>query len=142
MRTLKDRLRKQANKPKLKKPAPMTFQVELKSWRTGCELTQDAAATLSNGEGALVVLAGKQTAGRGRLGRTWTQRDRLGLAVTFTVAASGSPAPSYQWSKNGTTLNGATSPTLSPRSRKVSAASARSSGASSTRRRRRRSSKR
>lgn len=48
MRTLKDRLRKQANKPKLKKPAPMTFQVELKSWRTGCELTQDAAATYLN----------------------------------------------------------------------------------------------
>ena len=36
----------------------------------------------------------------------------VGQSVTFTVAASGIPAPVYQWSKNGTTINGATSPTL------------------------------
>ena len=36
----------------------------------------------------------------------------VGQSVTFSVAASGNPAPTYQWSKNGTTINGATSPTL------------------------------
>ncbi|MCX6951677.1 MAG: pectinesterase family protein [Verrucomicrobia bacterium] len=36
----------------------------------------------------------------------------VGESVTFTVAASGSPAPTYQWSKNGTTITGATNATL------------------------------
>ena len=35
-----------------------------------------------------------------------------GQTATFTVAASGNPAPSYQWYFNGSALNGATSPTL------------------------------
>jgi len=32
-----------------------------------------------------------------------------GASVTFTVAATGTPSPSYQWRKNGTNLTGATS---------------------------------
>ncbi len=36
----------------------------------------------------------------------------VGQAVTFTAEASGNPAPTYQWLKNGTTINGATSATL------------------------------
>ena len=36
----------------------------------------------------------------------------VGQSVTFTAAASGSPAPTFQWLKNGTTINGATNPTL------------------------------
>ena len=36
----------------------------------------------------------------------------VGQSVTFTVAATGNPAPAYQWSKNGTTINGATAATL------------------------------
>ncbi len=35
-----------------------------------------------------------------------------GATVTFTAAASGSPAPTYQWRRNNTVLTGATSPTL------------------------------
>ncbi len=35
-----------------------------------------------------------------------------GQSVTFTVAATGNPTPAYQWSKNGTTINGATAATL------------------------------
>lgn len=31
-----------------------------------------------------------------------------GQTATFTVAATGNPAPSYQWKKNGTNINGAT----------------------------------
>ncbi len=36
----------------------------------------------------------------------------VGLAATFTVAATGIPSPTYQWSENGTPLPGATSPDL------------------------------
>lgn len=36
----------------------------------------------------------------------------VGGTATFTVAASGSPAPTYQWSKNGTAITGATGATL------------------------------
>jgi len=35
-----------------------------------------------------------------------------GLTASFTVAATGTPAPTYQWRKNGTNLSGATSATL------------------------------
>lgn len=35
-----------------------------------------------------------------------------GTSVTFRGSAIGSPAPTYQWQKNGTPLTGATSPTL------------------------------
>ncbi|MBS0631586.1 MAG: immunoglobulin domain-containing protein [Verrucomicrobia bacterium] len=36
----------------------------------------------------------------------------VGANVTFTAAASGNPAPTYQWQKNGINLQGATSTTL------------------------------
>ena len=36
-----------------------------------------------------------------------------GLTATFSVAATGIPEPAYQWLKNGTNLDGATSSTLS-----------------------------
>jgi hypothetical protein len=35
-----------------------------------------------------------------------------GQTASFTVAATGAPAPTYQWRKNGTNLSGATSATL------------------------------
>jgi hypothetical protein len=38
-----------------------------------------------------------------------SQTVTAGAAVTFTAAASGSPSPTYQWRKNGTNINGATS---------------------------------
>ena len=41
-----------------------------------------------------------------------SQSVTAGAGVTFTVAASGSPAPTIQWKKDGTSLPGATSPTL------------------------------
>ena len=36
----------------------------------------------------------------------------IGGNVTFTVAATGTPAPTYQWRKNGSDISGATSPAL------------------------------
>ena len=38
-----------------------------------------------------------------------SQTVTAGASVTFTAAASGSPAPTYQWRKNGTNISGATS---------------------------------
>ena len=37
-----------------------------------------------------------------------SQAVALGANVTFTVVATGSPTPTYQWRKNGTAINGAT----------------------------------
>jgi hypothetical protein len=42
-----------------------------------------------------------------------SQTVTTGANVTFTVAATGSPAPTLQWFKNGTAISGATSATLS-----------------------------
>jgi alpha-tubulin suppressor-like RCC1 family protein len=41
-----------------------------------------------------------------------SQRVRVGATVTFTVGASGSPALTYQWRKNGVNIPGATGSTL------------------------------
>lgn len=48
--------------------------------------TQDAARRLAEGthEG-VAVFAGRQTSGRGRLGRSWADTAHLGLAMTFAV---------------------------------------------------------
>ena len=45
--------------------------------------TQDAARGLCGGRPGLIVIAGRQTAGRGRLGRAWEQHG--GLAATFAI---------------------------------------------------------
>ncbi len=45
-----------------------------------------------------------------------SQTVAAGEAVTFTVAATGFPAPTYQWRRNGTALAGATAATLTLRS--------------------------
>src|SRR5438552_2644495 len=47
--------------------------------------TQDAARLLAAGEPGLAVFALRQTSGRGRLGRIWTQYLDLGLAATFVL---------------------------------------------------------
>ncbi|MDP3198035.1 LamG-like jellyroll fold domain-containing protein, partial [Tabrizicola sp.] len=41
-----------------------------------------------------------------------SQTVNVGASVTFTAAASGSPAPTFQWRKNGTNLAGATNAAL------------------------------
>lgn len=47
--------------------------------------TQDAATRLSGGKPGLVVVAGRQTSGRGRLGRSWADTSHLGVAATFVL---------------------------------------------------------
>lgn len=47
------------------------------------ESTQDAAVRLCDGKPGLVVIAGRQTKGRGRLGRHWADTSHLGVAMTF-----------------------------------------------------------
>jgi BirA family biotin operon repressor/biotin-[acetyl-CoA-carboxylase] ligase len=49
--------------------------------------TQDAALAMSGGRPGLLVLAGRQTGGRGRLGRAWADTEGLGLAATFVLDA-------------------------------------------------------
>ncbi len=52
---------------------------------SACESTQDAAKRLCASKPGAVVVAGRQTAGRGRLGRPWVQKGGLGIAVTFVL---------------------------------------------------------
>lgn len=47
--------------------------------------TQDAALQLGAGRPGLLVLAGRQTAGRGRLGRVWNHIADLGVAATLAI---------------------------------------------------------
>lgn len=47
--------------------------------------TQDAAWQASAGHAGWLVVAGRQTAGRGRLGRAWADTRGLGLALTLTL---------------------------------------------------------
>lgn len=52
------------------------------------ESTQDAARRMCGGRAGVLVLAGRQTAGRGRLGRSWADTSHLGVAATFVLAGS------------------------------------------------------
>jgi BirA family biotin operon repressor/biotin-[acetyl-CoA-carboxylase] ligase len=49
--------------------------------------TQDAALALCQARPGLIVLASRQTAGRGRLGRQWHHHADRGLAMTFVLSA-------------------------------------------------------
>jgi BirA family biotin operon repressor/biotin-[acetyl-CoA-carboxylase] ligase len=49
--------------------------------------TQDAARALADGRPGLVVVAGRQTGGRGRLGRRWSDPGGHGLALTLVLDA-------------------------------------------------------
>jgi BirA family transcriptional regulator, biotin operon repressor / biotin---[acetyl-CoA-carboxylase] ligase len=52
------------------------------------ESTQDEAMRRAEERPGLIVLAARQTAGRGRLGRLWEHSAELGLAATFVVDGS------------------------------------------------------
>jgi BirA family transcriptional regulator, biotin operon repressor / biotin---[acetyl-CoA-carboxylase] ligase len=49
--------------------------------------TQDAALAMCGGAPGLLVVAGRQTGGRGRLGRQWTDAAGEGVAATFVLSA-------------------------------------------------------
>jgi biotin-(acetyl-CoA carboxylase) ligase len=50
--------------------------------------TQDAARRAASSTPGVLVLAGRQTAGRGRLGRSWADTSSMGVAATFAIDAS------------------------------------------------------
>lgn len=52
---------------------------------SACASTQDAARRLCGARPGAVVIAGRQTAGRGRLGREWVQKGGMGIAMTFVL---------------------------------------------------------
>lgn len=54
--------------------------------------TQDAALANAGGRAGLVLVAGRQTAGRGRFGRAWADTGALGLAMTFVVDGAAADA--------------------------------------------------
>ena len=54
---------------------------------TVTDSTQDLARAHSNDQAGLVVVAGRQTNGRGRLGRQWADTRGLGVAATFVLDA-------------------------------------------------------
>lgn len=51
--------------------------------------TQDAARSASMGGAGVLVVAGRQFAGRGRLGRVWADTSSMGVAATFAIEAGG-----------------------------------------------------
>lgn len=51
--------------------------------------TQDAALRLAGAKPGLLVVAGRQTGGRGRHGRVWVDTGEQGLAATFAIADDG-----------------------------------------------------
>lgn len=55
---------------------------------TETDSTQAAARRYARGRAGLLVIAGRQTAGRGRLGRVWTQAGDLGVAMTLALDRS------------------------------------------------------
>ena len=47
--------------------------------------TQDLARSMAGGRAGLLVTASRQTGGRGRFGRVWTQESDAGVATTFVL---------------------------------------------------------
>src|SRR3954454_19123764 len=78
-------------------PAPARTS-ERGRWRVEWFSTLDSTnrhaldAARAGATGGLVVVADEQTAGRGRLGRTWEARPGSSLLVSVLLRASGDPA--------------------------------------------------
>lgn len=71
-----------------------------------------AGTTASNAVGLKVTLLSSLYSAPTITQQPASQFVETGSTVNFTVAATGSPTPSYQWEKNGVMLSGATNPTL------------------------------
>jgi sugar lactone lactonase YvrE len=86
---------------------------------TGRDARFNNAAVVSVDATGGVLVSNASTIQKGRLAgppvistQPASQAATVGSGVQFTVAAGGAPAPTYQWSFNGKTLDGATSSTL------------------------------
>ncbi|MGH8823258.1 MAG: biotin--[acetyl-CoA-carboxylase] ligase [Jiangellaceae bacterium] len=64
---------------------------------TGSTNADVAAAARAGAAEGLVIAADHQTAGRGRLGRTWSSPRGAGLAVSALLRPSGVPAHRWPW---------------------------------------------
>jgi BirA family biotin operon repressor/biotin-[acetyl-CoA-carboxylase] ligase len=64
---------------------------------TGSTNADAAAAARDGAAEGLVVVAERQTAGRGRLGRQWTSPSRAGLAISVLLRPAGVPTSRYGW---------------------------------------------
>jgi alpha-tubulin suppressor-like RCC1 family protein len=69
-------------------------------------------ATLSSGQAYFDHFLATEQTGPAITTQPVSQAAVAGTSVTFTVAASGAASPTYQWQKNGTAIDGATSATL------------------------------
>ncbi len=70
----------------------------------GCTFTTDVKLTVSGGNQGTAPAIVQQPS---------NQSIQLGGSATFTVKATGSPAPSFQWKRNGNAIQGATSASYS-----------------------------
>ncbi len=82
-------------------PGGLWTRLDLRE-ETGSTNADAVAAGRAGEPEGLVVIAERQTAGRGRLGRTWTSPARAGLAVSVLLRPGGSPeravpAGRYGW---------------------------------------------
>lgn len=76
----------------------------LVSVAAGSETSREATLTVTPGAGGVAPTITTQPA---------SQTVTAGTTATFTAAASGTPAPTYQWRKDGTAISGATDAVLS-----------------------------
>lgn len=78
--------------PALRRAADSALARDGSRWRRAlvldaCASTQDAALDACAGRPGLIVIAARQTSGRGRLGRAWHDASGLGLALTCVLPA-------------------------------------------------------
>jgi hypothetical protein len=103
------------------------------SGATGATYTISSTTTASTGSYTVAVSnsAGSKTSNAATLTVNVTpaittqptsQTVTAGQSVSFTVVATGTPAPTYQWKKNGTAISGATSATYTIASTTTSSA--------------------
>ena len=83
-----------------------TFSISITAWQLG------SAQGTSSGFDYVVVVTGAAATAPSITTQPTAQTVNAGAAVTFSVVASGTPAPSYQWRKDGTAIGGATSASL------------------------------
>jgi hypothetical protein len=83
-----------------------TFSISITAWQLG------SGQGTSSGFDYVVVVTGAAATASSITTQPTAQTVNAGAAVTFSVVASGTPTPTYQWRKDGTAIAGATSASL------------------------------
>ncbi len=90
-----------------------TISVYPASGKTGsATITVTVSDGALTGSASFTVTVNASTSAPSFSSHPSSQTTTVGGNVTFTAAASGNPSPSYQWLRNGSTISGATSATL------------------------------